>query len=78
MRENFIHKVLLFLFTIVSIAMMVFAGFGIDGRFVVGFGITLSIFLAIQSARKNAITLLNIKHSLQTSGLYYLIFGLLL
>jgi hypothetical protein len=78
MRETFVHKVLLLLCLFSSIGLMVFAGFGVDGRFVTGFGIIFTIFLCIQAARKKAITLVSIKHSLQTGGLYYLIFGLLL
>lgn len=57
---------------------MIFAGFGLDGRFIVGSGIIFTLFFGIQVARKKAITLVSIKHSLQIGGLYYLIFGLLL
>ncbi|MBC7472144.1 MAG: hypothetical protein H7196_02675 [candidate division SR1 bacterium] len=58
--------------------MMIFAGFGIDGRFIIGFGIIFTLFFSIQVARKKAVTLVSVKHSLQTGGLYYLIFTLLL
>jgi hypothetical protein len=78
MREIVIHRILLSLFIFSSVSLLFYAGFGVDGRFVVVFGIVLGLFLFIQGLRKRAITPSSIKNSLQIGGLYYLVFGLLL
>ena len=78
MRESAIHQILSILFIVTSVSLISFAGFGLDGRFVIAFGAVITLFFLIQSARKKAITVYSIRESAQVGGLYYIIFGLLI